>query len=108
MLELLDGRIVNTFYNFIDSSSEASPPSSTEDQDVALLQLKKACDQTGSWSAAPDSSHSQEAEDWEQLAFGSIKSNVYWTYVKSVGYWLAFAVLFFLVLMQGAWGICLN
>ncbi|VEL36827.1 unnamed protein product [Protopolystoma xenopodis] len=42
----------------------------------------------------------RDANNWERLAFGSIKSRVYLAYLKAAGYWLSFAVIFSLVFMQ--------
>ncbi|THD21067.1 Multidrug resistance associated protein 7 [Fasciola hepatica] len=101
ILEMRGGRISSTLYLPNDSSGDTRPPTESEDQDVALLEAEMSVDEMQSDAAAPGSNGNQEAEDWERLAFGSIDSSVYWTYIKSVGYWLAFGVLFFLVLMQG-------
>ncbi|VDP78169.1 unnamed protein product [Echinostoma caproni] len=98
IVELQNGRIMN---EWCPSNEPTDSPTEPKDPDAVLLFPDKPADSVQPDTTLSDCTENREAEDWERLAFGSIESSVYWAYTKSVGFWLAFGVIIFLVLMQG-------
>ncbi|CAH8612275.1 unnamed protein product [Dicrocoelium dendriticum] len=111
ILELEDGRIVNRYsplYNPSEQSSqeiEAAPTSS-----VVIDRVSQAVPEEDSLRL-PTPAESLpvcivegegEAVDRERMAFGSISSHTYWSYVRAMGYFLALSTVLSLILMQGS------
>lgn len=80
---------------------------SSDVSDVDLLQPERSFDEIQPSKVAAGSNNSPEVEDWERLAFESITSNVYWTYTRSLGYFITLGGIFSLIFMLGAWEFCL-